>query len=79
MTGNVFEKNPPEMNVGHQFQIVKYIITISPPIVDLILNEKRISMIQSLVVVKSTMRINRFYKIKIILKYYTHIMFLFKQ
>ena len=49
--GNIFEKTLPEMNAEHQFKMVRCIIFN-------ILNEKRISMIQSQVGVKTTMRIN---------------------
>ena len=40
---------------------------------------KRISMIRCQIVVKTTMRINLFHRIKVILKYYIHIMSLFEQ
>ena len=61
---NVLEKSLPKMNVRLQFFIVKFNVLILPTIADLILNPKRISMIQGQIVVRTTLRINLFYKIE---------------
>ena len=77
--GNVFEILPSEMNERHQFWMFKCIISILPPIVDEVLNQNRILSIQRQLVVKTTMRINLFYKIKVIFKYYIHTYYVFIQ